>query len=91
MKTYESYESGLLDLVTFIANKRFDGHFTIMKFTGGYKSCFGTTKLSYENRENLNRIPTFKTLEESLIGTLLWFFGMSLITQMRLSYKWLKT
>lgn len=29
-----------------IANKEYDGHFTLMKFTGDWRCCFGTLKNS---------------------------------------------
>jgi hypothetical protein len=51
-----------------IANKEFDGHFTILKFTTHYKSFFGTIDIdSGDSRKRLwEQIPQFTTLNESL-------------------------
>lgn len=31
-----------MDLLRIIANRKYDGHFTVMKFTTNWRVCFGT-------------------------------------------------
>jgi hypothetical protein len=50
-----------IDHIIDIANKDFDGHFTIYKFTTHYKGFFGTSLL---NRKKLWSLPGFKTMKE---------------------------
>lgn len=47
-----------------IAEKYFGGHYTIYKFTTGYKGCYGT--LNDDVRDELNALPNFDTLLEVL-------------------------
>lgn len=50
-----------------IANRDFDGHFCIFKFTSCYKSMFGTIDLDTgKGRDVLWNHPKFLTLHESL-------------------------
>ncbi len=38
-------DENILRIITIYANKHFDGHFTLMSFTSGYKFMFGTPDL----------------------------------------------
>ena len=41
----------LLEIAKVVANSIYDGHYTLMKFTGSYKFIFGTPSSSQEIRE----------------------------------------
>lgn len=60
---------GMLELATRIARVKYDGHFTLMKFTTGYRFCFGT--MDYHSdymkwREIIRDMPEGKTLDEAI-------------------------
>lgn len=58
----------LIKFANFIANKNHDGHLTIMKFTTGWKTMFGTPNLdSGRGREEVRSIPMSKNISESLL------------------------
>jgi hypothetical protein len=51
-----------------IANKKFDGHLTLLKFTTGWKAAFYTPNLDTgEGREQVQNLPSFSTKEEALM------------------------
>lgn len=52
----------LFDKVVDYANKNVDGHFTLMKFTGNWRACFGTIEL----REQIGQMAVGKTRDEAL-------------------------
>lgn len=52
----------LLEKCEHIANQKYDGHFTIMRFTTNWKFCFGQP-LSYDE---IQLMSTGKTLKEAL-------------------------
>ena len=52
------------DLIVFMANKFYDGHYTIFKFTTNYKVMFGTPN---NVQEELDKIEGSKTLNEALL------------------------
>lgn len=54
--------SDLLSKVEAYANEHYDGHFTLMKFTSGWKACYGTI----EDREKIAYMCSGKTKEEVL-------------------------
>jgi len=57
----------LIDLVEKIANKKTDGHLTILKFTKGWKIFLGTPNLDIvEERDNIAKLESFPTLKETL-------------------------
>lgn len=59
--------SNLVKHVEQIAADKYDGHYTVYRFTTHYKGVFGTlmeTKVSI--REQLKDLPSFKTLDELL-------------------------
>jgi hypothetical protein len=50
-----------------IANKEFDGHFTILKFTTKYKGMFGTIDVdALTGRDFIRNLPDFLTLQDAL-------------------------
>jgi hypothetical protein len=61
----------LLKMFTIEAKKHHDGHYTIFSFTTGFKAAFGTPDLdSSLGREEVDSLPTFRTLKEALIEAL---------------------
>ncbi len=57
----------LLLKVRAIAEKKFGGHFTILKFTTHYKGMFGTIDVdALTGRQQIRDLPGFLTLEELL-------------------------
>ena len=56
-----------LDMFKVIADKQFDGHYTIMKFTTNYRVAFGTLHANDydELREAISEMAEGKTLEEA--------------------------
>jgi hypothetical protein len=55
----------LLKRLVDIANERFDGHVTIMKFTANWRVGFGTPSQVYSNRADDVDMMEGKTLEEA--------------------------
>jgi hypothetical protein len=55
----------LLKRLVDIANERFDGHVTIMKFTTNWRVGFGTPSQVYSNKANDVEMMDGKTLEEA--------------------------
>ena len=50
-----------------IAEKKFGGHFTILKFTSHYKGMFGTVDVdALTGRQEIRDLPGFLTLHELL-------------------------
>ena len=56
----------LLETVEKIADQDFDGHLTIMKFTGGWKAMFGTPSFSILGRTEVEPLQRCSTLEDCL-------------------------
>jgi hypothetical protein len=57
----------LITQVEEIAQKMADGHYTILKFTTGYKGFLGTPNLDIgEEREKIAKLPKFLSLEDVL-------------------------
>lgn len=57
----------LLNQAIFTARNQHDGHLTIMRFSTGWKVCFGTPDLDTGNgRELVLMLPLFETLEAAL-------------------------
>lgn len=52
----------LLDQVIEYANKHYDGHFTLMKFTGNWRACYGTPN----DFDEINLMLEGKTQQEVL-------------------------
>ncbi len=60
----------LLELATEIANKKYDGHFTLMKFTTNWRFCFGTVDYDgdvFVYRDNISRMAVGETLDDSIM------------------------
>ncbi|MDW4457944.1 hypothetical protein QI052_09085 [Staphylococcus saprophyticus] len=55
------------DLLKAYANKYYDGHFTVMKFTTNYRVAFGTIHANnyHELREEIARMAEGKSLESA--------------------------
>jgi len=57
----------LLNQAIFTARNQHDGHLTMMRFSTGWKVCFGTPELDTGNgREQVLMLPQFETLEAAL-------------------------
>lgn len=55
-----------------VAREKYDGHYTIMSFTTGYKVIFGTPALDYPaEHERIAAMPIHKTLTAAIINTVL--------------------
>ena len=53
-------------LVQAMANKEFDGHFSLFKFTTGWKGCFGTCSPGYTDDCPISSQRGYMDLEEAL-------------------------
>ncbi|QRK11279.1 hypothetical protein JQX13_15090 [Archangium violaceum] len=68
--TLPSIES--LDLDTLMAQaeriavERYDGHFTLMRFTTGWKCMHGTPNVDEDGRIEVSALPTFGSAREAL-------------------------
>jgi len=56
----------LLALAERIAVERADGHFTLMRFTTGWKCMLGTPDLDGDGRGEVVKLPTFQSAREAL-------------------------
>lgn len=58
----------LFERVEQIAAREHDGHYTLFRFTTGYKGAFGTPNLDNAGagRRQVRMLPSFKTLPELL-------------------------
>ena len=60
-------KSALVRQVEIIAADKYDGHYTVYRFTTHYKGVFGTLMESNVSiRDKLKDLPSFKTLDELL-------------------------
>lgn len=57
---------GWLEILHHFATNNSDGHMTIMAFTTGWKVLLDTPELSHAERERLNGLPAFQSLEDAL-------------------------
>lgn len=58
----------LIEKIEKIASEISDGHYTILKFTSGYKAFFGTPDLDNGNeREKIAKLESFESIEEALV------------------------
>ena len=63
--------AALLGLVEEEAGERYDGHVTILRFSGGWKAAFGTPCLdSPLGREAVARLVAYPTLRKALVRLL---------------------
>jgi hypothetical protein len=69
----------LLEKVEKIADQDFDGHLTIMKFTGGWKAMFGTPSLSIPGRTEVEPLQRCNDLEDCLDDLLNVYWSNKLI------------
>ena len=56
----------LLETFEKIADQDFDGHLTIMKFTGGWKATFGTPSFSILGRTEVEPLQRCNNLKDCL-------------------------
>lgn len=50
-----------------IAREKYDGHYTIMSFTTGYKVVFGTPSVDYpEEYQAIYRMPIYENLIDAI-------------------------
>lgn len=68
MKTLDKFGITAFDLMELIAQKHYDGHYTIMKFTTNYRFCFGTISYVSNYTEAIRYMAEGKTLEEAIIN-----------------------
>ncbi len=62
----------LLTIAQRIAEKKHDGHLTIMRFTAGWKAMFGTPDLDSGNgRKEVENLVRHETLDEALFHLIL--------------------
>lgn len=72
-----------LEFVGSVSRLKADGHFTLMKFTTGWKAMFFTPNLDGVNsRELIWKMPIFKTADEAInyaindhLGQITKFYG----------------
>jgi hypothetical protein len=69
--------AGLVAEVERVARERYDGHYTVLKFTTHYKACWGTPDLYGGARHpdeapywEVHRLAAYPTLEAALAGLL---------------------
>jgi hypothetical protein len=55
-----------LNILIGIADKSFDGHLSIMKFTTGWKVLFDTPELSRYSYENIKKMTNYDSLESAV-------------------------
>ena len=62
----------IFKLMELIANKRYDGHYTIMKFTTNYRFCFGTLYIKDETESQVapRLMAEGKTLDEAILNAI---------------------
>lgn len=77
----------LLRLIELEALKHYDGHWTILSFTTGYKIGFGTPALRFTLRfgndgPGVDQMPSYRGLKDALIAVLV--FGHSFYDDPRL-------
>jgi hypothetical protein len=53
-------------LLRFIADKYFDGHFTILSFTTNYKFAFGTV----ESREDIENLIAYDNINDAITNAI---------------------
>jgi hypothetical protein len=62
---------GLIGIMEHMARVAYDGHYTIMAFTTGYKAGFGTPNLDGLGREQVWNIPSQETLKGALVRAIM--------------------
>ncbi len=60
-------EESVFEAIRLIGDKFYDGHFTIMKFTTGYRVSFGGQP---DGREDIQQMPAGDTLGEAIVAAL---------------------
>lgn len=65
MTTSEFSKETLQQLVQIVTDS-YDGHLTILRFTGGWKVTLGTPQMTRESYEEVAKLPQFQSLENAL-------------------------
>jgi len=60
----------LESIVSALAKRRSDGHYTLLKFTTGYKAVLGTPDVWLDDRETIWSLPTAVTARQALVDLL---------------------
>ena len=60
--------STLIALAERIAIDRADGHFTVMRFTTGWKCMAGTPDLDVGGRDEVSALASFRSMREALVS-----------------------
>lgn len=62
----------IFEIMELIANKRYGGHYTIMKFTTNYRFCFGTLFIKDETELQvaIRLMAEGKTLDEAILNAI---------------------
>jgi hypothetical protein len=59
--------STVFSLAEKCAVERYDGHLMLLRFTTGWKACFGTVDLHFgEGAKQVQELPSFTTADEAL-------------------------
>jgi len=61
--------SELFERAVEIANEKFDGHLTVMKFTGNWRAAFDT----WSDRFEISAMPKGETLDDALMNLMISF------------------
>ena len=65
-------EGHLLDILAVKAQRKYDGHYTVLRFTHGYKVALGTPDLdSDQGRWQVFALPEYDTLKEALVAAII--------------------
>ena len=60
----------LLKVLKNVAKTKADGHYTIMAFTTGFKCMLGTPNLDIGNRQEIQDLTSFLSLEDAIEFTI---------------------
>lgn len=66
-------QNEILRLAETVAKERYNGHFTLLRFTTNWRFCFDTIEFSSdpkEWRENINKMYEGKTMESAILKAL---------------------
>ncbi len=55
-----------------IANEKYDGHYSILKFTTGYKVFFGTATMDYDaDYQKVLQLPSFDNITVGIVNAVI--------------------
>ena len=66
------FSSLIFEIMELIAKRKYDGHYTIMKFTTNYRFCFGTLYIKDETESQVapSLMAEGKTLDEAILNAI---------------------